>query len=436
MGPLAGNSDTLASLVPNLAERKLYVFKAERLSIGEIGFGEERLLAQDASNLPRVLHALTTNPSMFDRYNRHVNQIFPQIQRVAIFPKGNNLEIRLWTIDLRSERDDLAIPLTESGTGVSQALAILYVAMTIEGGVIVIDEPNTFLHPGAAKTLIEILKQYNHQYIVSTHSPEVISSADPKALFVVKWAEGASSVQRVEREDAMHQRDVLAEIGVSASDVFGMDQIIWVEGQTEEECFPIIAQRAKGVIPTGVDFIAVRSVDEIVRKQGTDQVILEIYQRLSSNTALLPNALNFSFDRETRSDEYIAKVLNDSKGRVRFLPARHYECFLLNINAIQAVLAKEAEALNANAPSHDDLKTWFASEAPRFASKEKWSGHILPPWQMSVDAAKLLAALFRDTLKIEYAKTKHSRALTDWLLDNEPERLKELSDYVASLLEA
>ena len=29
-------------------------------------------------------------------------------------------------------------------------------------------------------------------------------------------------------------------VGARLSDVFGMDNIIWVEGETDEECFPMI----------------------------------------------------------------------------------------------------------------------------------------------------------------------------------------------------
>jgi AAA ATPase domain len=95
-GPGGGTQDTLSSLVANILQRKLYVFKAERLNIGEIGFTEEKFLNEDASNLPRVLFALTTNPTLFDRYNRHVNEIFPYIKRVAVFPKGTSIDVRLW----------------------------------------------------------------------------------------------------------------------------------------------------------------------------------------------------------------------------------------------------------------------------------------------------------------------------------------------------
>lgn len=50
--------------------------------------------------------------------------------------------------------------LAESDTGIGQVLAILYVVIMAKyNQVIIIDEPQSFLHPGAVRKLIEILKQ-------------------------------------------------------------------------------------------------------------------------------------------------------------------------------------------------------------------------------------------------------------------------------------
>jgi predicted ATPase len=127
------------------------VFKAERLNIGKVAAVEATVLEPNGANLAAVLGTMQANHLRFARYNEHVREVFPTINQVSVFMIGNQFEVRLWSADPATERDDLAIPLQESGTGVGQVLAILYVAMTVSSGVIVIDEPNSFLHPGAAK---------------------------------------------------------------------------------------------------------------------------------------------------------------------------------------------------------------------------------------------------------------------------------------------
>ena len=81
--------------------------------------------------------------------------------------------------------------------------------------------------------------------------------------------------------------------------MFGADSVLWVEGLTEEVCFPKIASVRRlqvqgtaiiGVVQTG-DFEGRRSATTI-----------QIYQRLSASSGLLPPAVGFIFDREGRTD--------------------------------------------------------------------------------------------------------------------------------------
>jgi hypothetical protein len=431
-----GEQDTAWQLVTYLLPDKVYAFKAERFNISRLNFTEQHILENNAANLPLVLFSLIGNPELYAQYVRHVNEIFPYIKYVAVVGQGNQVGIQLWPVDTATKREDLRIPLAESGTGVGQALAILYVAMTTDRGVIAIDEPNSFLHPGAAKKLIEILAQYKHQYLLSTHSPEIIAAADPDAVFIVRLVEGESVVEKLERKTISSQRRVLAEIGVSAADVFGMERIVWVEGPTEEKCFPLILQRERGTVKADVDFVAVRSVDEIVRKAGTDEVVLDIYKKLTDANAILPNSLHFSFDREKRSEAYIASVETETKGTVKFLPARCYECFLVHPHALTAIICSEAKSLGLGETSEALIIDWLDKNAETFSGSEKWMGaYRTGEWWRTVDAPRLLTSLFSNLIQTDYGKIRHGRALTEWILENDPDHFAELTKYVLSLVE-
>jgi predicted ATPase len=80
------------------------------------------------------------------------------------------------------------MPLSECGTGIGQVLAMLYVVLTAEvPRTIIIDEPQSFLHPGAIRKLLDILKGYpQHQFIVSTHSSVVATASNPKTLLLLR----------------------------------------------------------------------------------------------------------------------------------------------------------------------------------------------------------------------------------------------------------
>ena len=142
-------------------------------------------LDADAGNLPEAINSLASNPQRLRHLNERVREVLPQVRQISVRPLGSHeVQIIVWPHDPESERDDLAIPLDECGSGVALGLAILYVVMTsVHPQVMLVDEPQSFLHPGAIRKLIDVLKQYpQHQYVFSTHSPAIITAAEPSTI--------------------------------------------------------------------------------------------------------------------------------------------------------------------------------------------------------------------------------------------------------------
>jgi predicted ATPase len=149
------------------------------LNIADAQITGQSILSSNASNLADVLHTLlNSNRGRFDRFVGYVSEIFPEITDV-LTPSNNNpgmVQVQVSIAPRDAERGDLSFSLRDCGTGVSQVLSILYVAIfDTAPRLIVIDEPNSFLHPGAAKQLIRVLKRFpQHQFIVSTREcPEL-----------------------------------------------------------------------------------------------------------------------------------------------------------------------------------------------------------------------------------------------------------------------
>jgi AAA domain, putative AbiEii toxin, Type IV TA system len=209
---------------------------------------------------------------------------------------GSNLDIQLWQVPPSTEREDLTVRLRESGTGVGQVLAILYVVMTRAASTIVIDEPNSFLHPGAAKKLVQILRRHpKHQYVVATHSPDLISAINSETIHFVHWADGESRLSVIDARDVKQLRDLLSDVGATLSDVFGYDKLIWVEGKTEQECFPTIYRHRRGHLPLGLGFVAVRGVGDFESSRNDIGLIIETHRRLSQLSPIVPVSVAFSF---------------------------------------------------------------------------------------------------------------------------------------------
>jgi len=439
-GGVAGTYPGGPYLSPQVADAlrsRIYGFRAERFNVGQSPTGTNSVLAPDASNLPEVLHNLTANPVRFNAYCDAVRTVFPQIQQVTIpLISQAGARILLWTDDPRLGRDDLALPLTESGTGVGQVLAILYVVLNSpDSRIILVDEPQSFLHPGAIRKLFEIMRQHpQHQYIVTTHSPTAITAAEPTTLFLVKKEGATSAVESVDLAQTDHTRMYLRDIGARLSDVFGADAILWVEGPTEERCFPLLVTGLLDRPLMGTLIRSVIAVGDLERKDAGR--VWEIYERLSSGGGLLPPALGFIFDREDRDDTMRLDLERRSKGRVAFLPRRMYESYLVHPQAIAAVIQGLPD-FRAEPMTVEEVTAWL--------DEHRWDrqfiGRDIPDerrdetrWHEIADAARLLNALFNDlsATRYTYRKVEHGTLLTRWLIAHAPDTLSDVTALLAA----
>jgi predicted ATPase len=423
-----------------------YKFKAERLSPHRSHYGESTTLFADASNLAECLNNLQSQQlHLFQEYNQHIKHIFPSIHHVGATVVGNpvGVEVRIWLAPLDIRRFDLTIPLSQAGTGIGQVLAILYVAMSSPEPITIgIDEPNSFLHPKAVRALLQILNALpvKHQYIVTTHSPEVIRAADPSAIAVVTNIDGVSRVQGLDPSNIEHIKTGLASIGARLSDVYGADKILWVEGETEEIVFPKIAQRLADVDSVGVTMLKVNATGDFERNRGAKpRLVFEAYKRLSSSNALIPPAIGFIFDREDRSQQEIDDLTRESNGSVVFTDRRCYENYLLHPDAIAKVLsdyspdAIDAERIRAWIAEHGNTSLYIKGLVDTAKGQDLL---VSADWLKRVNAPKLLADLFLALSEntVEYRKTKHSVELTEFIIDYGFDRLGSVSELIRKCL--
>lgn len=415
----------------------MYRFAAERLKVGRSPHGPSPSLAQDASNLPEVLNQLQHNTSRFRDLNRKLNEILPQVKQVSVRASGpGQVEIVVWCHDPETQREDLVVPLAEAGTGIGQVLAILYVVMTsTRPQTIIIDEPQSFLHPGAVRKLVEFLKVYpQHQFIIATHSATVIAAANPQTITLAHFEDGESTLQQLDADAERGVQTTLAELGVRLSDVFGADNILWVEGRTEEKCFPIVVEKVLQRPLMGTEILGIRQTGDL---EGRDaKKVFEIYRSLSGGATLLPPAIAFILDEECRDAVAKRELFKLSGNRAEFIPRRMYENYLLNPKAIAEV---------ANGIGEFRAQPLTAEEVgAAIDSRLRERGYFCASENMGdtadrirrVDAVRILEEVFShfSETRVSYEKVRHGVALTEWLVDNAPEDLREISDLLAKVL--
>jgi predicted ATPase len=439
------NEDSIPEFLLAIYLRDMFYFSAERLNVGESPYHDAKRLSHNADNLAAVLATLQgSKGSTFDRLKQHLRGIFPTFGNLSTRPKPGQTvaEIVIWPTEAMDE-SELGFPLSECGTGIGQVLAILSVVMTTSESVIIIDEINSFLHPGAVKTLLRLLQtEYSqHQYIISTHSPEVISFSNPSTLHLVQREGYRSSVKALKLDQVDELREVTRELGISMTDVFAADRIVWVEGPTEEICFPEIYNfKAKKPVPAGCKILAVPETGRLTG--GKDkEATFQLYRSLAEKAAPLVYGTKFSFDSETLTPDQKRDLARAARGSVDFLPRRHFECYLIHAASIAEFIVQRYKETSSDAPVPTTKEVEVAlknvANSKQFKIPE-WKNDLEDKaWLARVDAANLINQVCADVseARLTFTKKRDSFLLLKLVIRNHPAQLAELGDYVQRLVD-
>lgn len=433
----------LLNLLAQSAFEDVYYFVAQRYNLARAPIDASTVLAPDGRNLATVLlNLIGNNPERFREYNALVSEVLPEIRAVTVAPDSQSPQsalIKIWYLEPKEKRGDLAIPLDQCGTGVSQVLAMLYVALTsISPRVIVIDEPQSFLHPGAARRLLEVLASVGsqHQYVLSTHWPGAMTTVSAQTLYSMRLEGMETRVRRVDLEENAEITGILLELGVRLSDVFGAEKVIWVEGPTEELFFPEIVEKILRRRLAGTQILGVLNTGDFERRHRVSRrTVWEIYSKLASGTTVVPPSIAFIFDHEGREPMEMEEASRDSGGRVRFLRRRMLENYLLDARAIGEVLREihrediDDASVSEFIKSHSRTPQVWDAVAKEMSSRAKADIE-------SLHGARLLETLFTSLTegRVSFTKTRDSVAIGRRLIESDPTSLEELSELLNEVL--
>jgi hypothetical protein len=231
----------------------------------------------------------------------------------------------------------------------------------------------------------------------------------------------------------------LMELGSKLSDVFGADQILWVEGPTECDAFERLMSQNEYFVRAGISILPVRATGDFESRRPCPKLIWEIYERLSSGNALIPPAIAFIFDREGRSEQQLQNLSRDSGGKLRFLERRMYENYLIHPKAISYALDR-LPTFQSIPVDESEIEKWILQHGleSRYYAPTSTPAIVLDAsWLREVHAGKLLGDLFDfvSEHKEKYSKTRDSICLTQWIMDNEPDYISGLGEEILSSLE-
>jgi len=221
--------------------RKWFWFGPVRQATPEMPPGEETLINSTGANLVKFLNSLQSNdPDEFVRLKNEVLKILPNLKKVLAPIKGGAT-----TVTVKEEGLKSSIELKNLSFGLIQTLILVFGIMAIKRGwVVLIEEPELHLHATSQRRLFELIRneaKINHkQFFITTHSSIFTGCSADVATYLVTKPQGATVIKRIEEPHEL--KIIKSELGHRNTDLYGDECVVFIEGDSEEVAFPIIAE--------------------------------------------------------------------------------------------------------------------------------------------------------------------------------------------------
>lgn len=305
-----------------------FFFNPYRHSTPVVGVIQTEALAQDGSNLAQVLHTLRANDSdTYEKIEHFVHGALPDLGRMQTPLIGQQTNINFRSIDRT-----YAVPLTDMGGGIEQLLMIATVILMprTQSHTLFLEEPESHLHAGAQRYLIEKLYEGERQIFITTHSPTFINISKPFNLYQVINTSGKTSITRA---DTASMNAVFEDIGVRNSDVLLSDAILFVEGTGDKTVLNTFSETLNvSLAERNINIFTMNGARDIQRAAPIRSDLLKDI----SGKSPVPHM--FLIDRDERRETDILALETRLGSTIHVFKARELENYLLVPRAILTAL--------------------------------------------------------------------------------------------------
>ena len=154
------------------------------------------------------------------------------------------------TMELQLREGAFALNATELGEGVQNAI-VLAILQAFEqrkkkGAVILLEEPEMFLHPQRQRSLYETLRRLSatNQVVYTTHSPHFVTIPEYSEVVVVRRRGATTDVTRSPIPATPQRLEKFRkELDPERNELFFATRLLLVEGDTEKLALPEYARR-------------------------------------------------------------------------------------------------------------------------------------------------------------------------------------------------
>lgn len=157
--------------------------------------------------LRNIILRLSQDEEKWARFSEELRELFGEIDLDVYFEKESDEFIVIEAIF----SDDREVPLESCGTGLLQAIQILSYVHYFRPSLIILDEPDSHLHPNNQRLLCDLIVKISQDYgcrvILTTHSRHVLDALEGRSQFI--WVQnGAATVATAD-----DHLDILMDLG-------------------------------------------------------------------------------------------------------------------------------------------------------------------------------------------------------------------------------
>lgn len=211
--PVVGGDRRFAPVLRALSAMRVYSIEPGRLrEMQDPDSGV--ILKPDGSNAASVLQELERNaPESLTTVKELLATIVPNTDSVRSKKHGNKLSLEFTQEWARGNQ--VRFEAFNMSDGTLRVLGLLMAVFQVPSpSLIVIEEPEATIHPGALGSILDLIRHAsrNMQVIVTTHSPELLDAGrwvGDEHLRIVVWEDGASHIAPLSESSKKVLRDHL-----------------------------------------------------------------------------------------------------------------------------------------------------------------------------------------------------------------------------------
>lgn len=240
-----------------------------------------------------------------------------------------------------------------------------------EASLVVIDEPEIYLHPDVQRQLLGILRKLKADVLLATHSVEIMGEADPSEILLVN--KGKKSAHRLKDVEGMQL--ALESLGsaqnVTLTHLARTKKIVFVEGMND---YKTIRRFAKNLgyhdLSSGNDLTAFES-GGFSSWEKIKSFAWGVKHTIEANMKLFA-----IYDRDYFCKEQLAEILKELRNeltRAHIHDRKEMENYLLNIPVLDRVLESQISARNKRTGSTIEKNKTVEDYLEEITIKEKSS---------------------------------------------------------------